>query len=243
MGSDLERQTPIRMKMKNLKRTIRGRLLAGSPPNETDRDVWESMGYEQLPTGDWYEPEEPLGPSLRFMRRYPHGHVCKACRDLFRSTRYHDAFCYSCRSIIELDRRKLESILDAHSSRTRGDSREALRQIQISLECPRCGWQANEGRIEPTNIQRIREYLEEWIVASHLHWMRHNFWNRFPTKPKFVPKEDWDEQVKMIKLFTDLSNYAKKNPNIIEITYSETGIPLYAEQKRSKYALEFPPAN
>jgi hypothetical protein len=46
----------------------------------------------------------------------------------------------------------------------------------------------------------------------------------------------------MNKLFTDLNNYAKKNPNIIEITFSEEGIPLYAEQKLSKYALQFPPA-
>jgi len=46
----------------------------------------------------------------------------------------------------------------------------------------------------------------------------------------------------MKKVFADLNIYAKKNPNIIEITYSETGIPLCAEQKRSKYVLEFPPS-
>jgi hypothetical protein len=45
----------------------------------------------------------------------------------------------------------------------------------------------------------------------------------------------------MKKVFTDLNNYAKENPNIIEITYSETGNPLYAEQKHSKYVLQFPP--
>jgi hypothetical protein len=205
--------------------------------------MWDVMGYKQLPTGEWYEAEEEtLGPSLEFMHRYPHGHVCKACRDHFRSTKYHDAFCQSCRSIMELDKRRIESILNANSGARQEAERDTLSQIQIALECPRCGWQANEGRIQPANIHRIREYFQDWVVAAHLHWMRHNFWNRFPTKPKFVSAQDWKEEVKTKKLFANLKKYAKKNPNIIEITYSESGIPLYAEQKRSKYVLQFPPA-
>jgi hypothetical protein len=75
MGLDLGTETPIRKKMKNLRRTIRGRLLAGAPQNGLERNMWEALGYELLPTGNWYEPEGPTGPSLEFMRQYPHGHV------------------------------------------------------------------------------------------------------------------------------------------------------------------------
>jgi len=60
------------------------------------------------------------------------------------------------------------------------------------------------------------------------------------TKSKFVSKKNWQEYVKSRKLFENLRNYAKKNPNIIEVTYSEEGIPLYAEQKRSRHILRFP---
>ena len=206
--------------------------------------MWEAMGYKQLPTGEWYEVEEEiLGPSLEFMRRYPHGHVCKACRDHFRSTKYHDAFCQSCRSIMELTRKEIERVLDAAGDGSEETNWKVLWKVQEILECPRCSWHANQRRIEPADVELITKYLGDWIVAAHLHWMRHNFWNRFPTKPKCVSKEDWKEEVGTIKLFADLHSYAKKNPNIIEITYSDTGIPLCAEQKRSKYALEFPPAN
>ena len=204
--------------------------------------MWEALGYELLPTGDWYEPEEPRGPSLEFMRRYPHGHVCKACLDHFRSTEYHDAFCQSCRSIMELTRKEIEVVLDAAGDDGKEANWKVLWKVQEILECPRCSWHANERRTEPADVDLIRKYLEDWIVAAHLHWMRHNFWNRFSTKPKLISHEDWNKEVEMKKVFTDLNNYAKKNPNIIEITYSEAGIPLSAEQKRSKYVLEFPPA-
>ena len=116
---------------------------------------------------------------------------------------------------------------------------DAVRLRRKRSNSKACGWQANERRIEPAGIGRLREYLDEWIVAAHLHWMRHNFWNRFPTKSKFVSKKNWQEHVESRKLFENLSNYAKKNPNIIEVTYSEAGIPLYAEQKRSKHILRF----
>jgi hypothetical protein len=232
--------------MKNLRRRIRGRIVAGAPQNDMEQRVWKSMGYEQLPTGEWYEVEEEiLGPSLEFMSRYPDGHVCKACRDHFRSARYHDAYCQSCRSIMELERKKIDAILDANSSGSPEAPQEALRKIQTILECPRCSWQANEGRIEPANIQRIREYLDDWIVAAHLHWMRHNFWNRFPYKSKFVSKEfvskeAWGENIERNKFHEALDNYAKKNPNVIEITYSEAGVPVSAKQKHSKNVLQFP---
>ena len=91
-GADLESETPIRMKMKNLRKTIRGRLLAGAPRDQLERNMWEAMGYRLLQTGDWYEPQAPVGPSAEFVRRYPYGQVCKACRDNFRSTKYPDAF-------------------------------------------------------------------------------------------------------------------------------------------------------
>ncbi len=203
--------------------------------------MWESLGYQLLPTGDWYEPEEPTGPSLAFMRKYPHGHVCKACNDYFRSTEYHDAFCQSCRSIMELTRKKIELVLDAAGDSSEEANWKVLRKVQKILECPRCFWHANEGRTELPDVDLIRKYLGDWIVAAHLHWMRHNFCNRFSTKPRFVSTKDWKEEVEMKKVFSDLYNYGKKNPNIIEITYSETGTPLRAEQKHSKYVSQFPP--
>jgi len=49
----------------------------------------------------------------------------------------------------------------------------------------------------------------------------------------------WKEHAKMNKVFIDLNTYAKKNPNIIEIAFSEEGIPLHGEQKHSKDALQF----
>jgi len=228
--------------MKNLRVTIRGRLLAGAPEDGLERNMWESLGYQLLPTGDWYEPEEPTGPSLAFMRRYPHGHVCKACLDHFRSTEYHDAFCQSCRSIMELTRKEIELVLDAAGNGSEEANWKVLRKVQAILECPRCFWNANEGRTEPADVDLIRKYVGDWIVAALLHWMRHNFWNRFSTKPRCVSTEDWNAEVETKKVFLDLHNYGKKNPNIIEITYSETGIPLCAEQKRSKYVLQFPPS-
>jgi hypothetical protein len=241
MGWGHKRQSPIRLKMKKLRQTVRGRIVTGSPQGETERRVWEEMGYKQLPTGEWYEADDQNpGPSLEFMRRYPHGHVCKACRDHFRRTKYHDAFCQSCRSIVELDRQKIESILGADSDGGQEVREDTFYQIQFALECPRCGWQANEGRIEPRDTQRIREYLGGWLEAAHIHWMRHNFWNRFSTRPKSISKEDWQEEMESKKLFTALMEYERKSPNIIEITYSETGIPLYAEQKHSKCGLQFP---
>ena len=204
--------------------------------------MWVAIGYRLLPTGEWYEPEESIGPSSEFVRLYPYGHVCKACRDHFRSAMYHDAFCQSCRDIMELDRRKIESILNAVSDKKPETERQALREIQIALECPRCWWQANGGRVEPTDIKLIREFAKDWIVAAHVHWMRHNFANRFPTKPKCVSKKEWKENAEMNKLFAALDKYAKKNPNVIEIAFSEDGIPLYAKQKLSKHVLQFPPA-
>jgi hypothetical protein len=236
------RQSPIRKKMKNLRRQIRGRLLAGAPQNELERHMWEALGYQLLPTGDWCELEEPIGPSSGFIRRYPHGHVCKACLDHFRSTEYHDAFCQSCRSIMELTRKEIELVLDAAGDCSEEANWKVLRKVQKILECPRCFWHANEGRTELPDVDLIRKYLGDWIVAAHLHWMRHNFWNRSAIKPRNVSTEDWKAEVEQKQVFSELHDYGKKNPNIIEITYSETGVPLRAEQKHSKYISQFPPA-
>ena len=137
-------------------------------------------------------------------------------RDHFRSDRYHDAYCLSCRSIMELDGKKIDAIIDANSGSLE-DPRKVLRQIQIILECRRCLWQANQGRFEPIELHLIRQYVEEWIVASHLHWMRHNFWDRLPFKSKFATKAVWQEHSKISKikkLFDNLSAYwnsEKKN--------------------------------
>ena len=180
--------------MKNLRKTIRGRLLAGAPRDQLERNMWEAMGYRLLQTGDWYEPEAPVGPSADFVRRYPYGQVCKACRDHFRSTKYHDAFCQSCRSIMTETRKDIEIVLNTAGGGSEEANWKRLWKIQELLECPWCSWHANAGRNEPADVQLIKKYLDDWIVAAHLHWMRHNFANRFPTKPKFVSKREWNKQ-------------------------------------------------
>jgi hypothetical protein len=144
---------------------------------------------------------------------------------------------------MELTRKEIELVLDAADNGGEEENWKVLRKVQDLLECPRCFWHANEGRTEPADVDLIREYVGDWIIAAHLHWMRHNFWNRFSTKPRFVQAEDWDREVEMKRVFSDLNNYAKKNPNIIEITCSEAGIPICAEQKRSKYVLQSPPSS
>ena len=139
-------------------------------------------------------------------------------------------------------KKEIDLVLDAAGDGSEKENWKVLWKVQELLECPRCSWHANRGRMEPAKVDLIRQYLDDWIVAAHLHWMRHNFANRFPTKPNLVSNKEWNEQIEINKLFRDLNNYAKKNPSIIEITFSEAGIALYPEQKHSKYAEQFPPA-
>jgi hypothetical protein len=70
--------------------------------------------------------------------------------------------------------------------------------------------------------------------------MRHNFWNRFDTKPKFISENVWGEKIAGDRIYEALRLYGKRNPNIIEITFSEDGAPISAKQKISKYIAEFP---
>jgi hypothetical protein len=229
------------MKTKQIKKVVRGRLLERVPHGENEELLWRVMGYDLLPTGDWYEPEGPIGPSLEFMKRYPHGHVCKACRTPFRSTRYHDAYCASCRGILELERKKLHDLISSFDEANHDSFQRCLRAVWDALQCPRCYWSGNAGRLEPKTFTTLKSVVEDWVEASHLHWMRHNFWNRFDTKPKFITAKDWAEKKAEDRLFDALQLYGKRNPNIIEITCSDMGIPISAEQKVSKYKLQFPP--
>lgn len=51
----------------------------------------------------------------------------------------------------------------------------------------RCGWRANQGRIEPQSNVLVIEYLPRWVEKAHCHHMRHVHWNRFPYSKKFFP--------------------------------------------------------
>ena len=107
----------------------------------------------------------------------------------FRSKQYHDAFCDSCRSTMADTRKMIEAILDASANGTAEVRAVALTKVKEILECPWCFWQANEGRHEPKNFDLIREYLPDWNVASHCHWMHHNFWNRFSDQIEVCSEE------------------------------------------------------
>ena len=200
------------------------------PKDEIERHVWEDMGYVQLPTGEWVWPDERPGPSVEVMEKYPHGHVCRACRWRFRSRQYHDAFCGSCRSIMASTRTKIEVVLNATANGTPEVQVEGLRKVQTILEYPWCFWQANAGRFEPESVQLIREYLSEWITAAHGHWMHHNFWNRFPNKSKFVRKEDWEQHVRTERLMRSLEDELERNPPVLEVgRIAEVEFPMNAD--------------
>jgi hypothetical protein len=188
------------------------------------------MGYVQLPTGQWIWPDQRPGPSVEVIEKNPYGHVCRACRSRFRSKRYHDAFCGSCRSTMANTRRVIEAVLDASTNGAAEVQAAALRKVKAILECPWCFWQANEGRYEPKNFDLIREYLSDWIVASHCHWMHHNFWNRFPSKSKFVPKKDWEQHVTGLRLLRSLEEQFRKQPPVLELArMAEVEVPIQAD--------------
>jgi hypothetical protein len=215
-------QTPIRKKRKKIKTLkIRGTLVRGAPKDEDDRFLWENLGYKQLPDGRWYNPLPVRGFSTEFIREYPHGHNCKACKTLFRSKKYHDGYCSSCRAIMERKTHELKKILDGIDGSTPELQATVLYRVLTALECPLCEWQSNEGRHRPESVILIREYLNDWVVASHLHWMKHIFWNRLPFKTKFVSKTAWEQHKAERELYESLAEHLRKNPPIIEVPESE----------------------
>jgi hypothetical protein len=193
-------------------------LADGAPKDEDERFLWKELGYEQLPDGRWYRPMPIRGLSPEIIRKQPHGHVCKACRDLFRSKKYHDGWCPSCRAITDRTQRGIEAILGARERASRPPEM-ALQDVLRALRCPmrECGWQGNEGRIQRAQYVSIRGYLRDWVVASHLHWMRHVFWNRFPFSSRFVSKDAWKQHKAERDLHESLAEHFRKHPPIIEI--------------------------
>ena len=230
--------------MKRLEPKYRGWLVANSPQDELERHVYEDMGYVQLPTGQWIWPDQRPGPSVEVIEKNPYGHVCRACRSRFRSKRYHDAFCGSCRSTMANTRRVIEAVLDASTNGAAEVQAAALRKVKAILECPWCFWQANEGRHEPKNFDLIREYLSDWIVASHCHWMHHNFWNRFPSKSKFVPKKDWEQHVTGLRLLRSLEEQFRKQPPVLELArMAEVEVPIQADGGITSIEIPIDPRN
>jgi hypothetical protein len=116
--------------------------VANSPRNETERHVFELMGYQQLPSGEWYLPDRRslMSPELR--EKYPNTHFCRACGSRFGSKKYNDAFCGSCRNTMAGTQGQIEAILKANSD----DIPVLLRKITEVLACPCCLWEGNAGR-------------------------------------------------------------------------------------------------
>ena len=124
----------------------------------------------------------------------------------------------------------IEAVLDASTNGAAEVQAAALIKVKAIPECPWCFWQANEGRYEPKNFDLIREYLSDWIVASHCHWMHHNFWNRFPSKSKFVPKKDWEQHVTGLRLLRSLEEQFRKQPPVLELArMAEVEVPIQAD--------------
>jgi hypothetical protein len=219
-------QTPNRKKRKGIKTIkIRGVLVDGSPATDELRELWEHFGYKQLPDGRWYEPKPLRLPDPEFVRRYPYHQTCKACRTPFRSKRYRDAFCPSCDSILKEKQTKIEADLRDLAKVSLASGETALKLVLEAIRCPLCDWDGNTGRYQPLDIPRILEYLPEWIVSSHTHWMKHIFWNRFPCKSKFVGKQAWARHSEELASSRLLDEYARRIPPIIEIDADERDCP------------------
>jgi hypothetical protein len=122
---------------------------------------------------------------------------------------------------MEQKKQEIEAILNAEKSLTPETGKKILGAVSEALKCPWCEWQGNEGRHQPANLSLIREYLDDWVVASHLHWMKHNFWNNFPHKTKFVKKEHWENHKAATDYFLSVQQRLRKNPPIIEISEEE----------------------
>jgi hypothetical protein len=206
--------------MKALRTKYRGLLASNVPQNEMERHVFEDMGYEELPTGQWYRPDRQLPRLPELVEKYPYIHNCRSCRRRFGSKKYHDAFCGSCRDTMAATQQQIESILNTSSDGTEEAQFALIGKITEILECPYCLWQGNEGRYQPKIIALIRECLPDWIAASHGHQMRHIYWNRFPRSLRFERTEHWDSQEKAERSMQFLKDYFKKNPPIFEIAAS-----------------------
>jgi hypothetical protein len=223
----MDPETPNRKKTKKIRTLkIRGALIDGAPKDDDARFIWEKvMGYKQLLTGEWYEPKPLRLPHPDLVREFPYPQNCKACKSRFRSKKYYDAYCPSCTWIMEEQKRELERILDGFTHATADSGRLALEKVLDVLRCPTCEWEGNAGRYQPKSLESLRDCLNDWIESAHLHWMRHNFWNRFSTKAKSLKRADWEKHEKERAFFEMLAEYARKHPPIIEIECPEENSP------------------
>jgi hypothetical protein len=194
--------------MKKLRRKFEGSPLENPPQNEDQRLIALECGFVELATGQWVRPPQDLGPSLEFIRKYPHGHTCHACKDSFRSQKPRDPYCVSCDNIIRDRLKKLMGILQTALKLPPDTQRRAWEEAEKELTCPVCGWQGNQNRDESEDFAGLLKNLPRWVERAHRHFMRHMFWNRFPYSRWFTPqlsaadKEScfgWRDQLKNIE--------------------------------------------
>jgi hypothetical protein len=174
--------------MRKLRSKFEGWPLENPPQNEDQRLIALECGFVELATGQWVRPPQTLGPSLEFIRRYPHGHTCHACKDSFRSKQTRDPYCISCDNIIRDRLKKLAGILQAALKLSPDTQRSAWEEAEKELTCPVCSWQANQNREESEDFAGFLENLPRRVERAHLHFMRHMFWNRFPYSRWFTPQ-------------------------------------------------------
>jgi hypothetical protein len=188
-------------RISRLKRNLRGMVLV-NPPQTTAQRAWaESLGFHKQSTGDWVSRNgPPLNPSLAFLDKFGFGHICQACKSPFRSKKQRDQFCASCRLILEDHlakcRRFIVPVLNAPSEQ----QRTARENLENYLTCRfpikdgnGCGWTANKGRSEPSDLRLVLESLPDWVKAMYRHFIRHVFWNRFPYSRRFFPQNVSEE--------------------------------------------------
>ncbi len=162
-------------------------------------------------------PEPNFRPSLPVLRKYPHGHNCKACKSSFRSTRARDPYCPSCHNTINDKLRKLDLLLRAVLKLPEEKRRRAWEGIEKELICPICGWAGNQNRHEPESIQQMLDFLPRWVETAHRHFMHHAFWNRFPKSLRFAPQAAWEKIAEEERAVRTLAELFEEEPPSLEI--------------------------
>lgn len=188
-------------RMSKLKRNLRGMVLVNPPQTAAQRAWVELLGFHEQSTGEWVSRNgPPLNPSLEFLGKFGPGHICQACKSPFRSKKQRDQFCASCRSILEDHLAKCRGFIVPVLNAPSEQQRTAREKLEDYLMCRFpikdgnwCGWTANKGRGEPSDLRLVLESLRDWVEAMHRHFMRHVFWNRFPYSRCFFPKNISDE--------------------------------------------------
>lgn len=177
-----------------------GRAILSNPPtSQSQRAYAFSIGYREKGPGLWVLRERRPPLTLKMIEEHGPGHLCKACKTFFCSTKQRDQYCLSCRIIIEGIAMRLAAKIAAVSSGI-----DALSLIDEELVCTypvssklNCEWKRNEKRMVPKGLHQLSDYIPGWAEKAHCHHMRHIFFNRFPYSKRFFPalksKEESEE--------------------------------------------------